>query len=182
MHAGLSDSADANTGFVPHAARVWRQWRRTRPFWGGLLVLVAGLEILLSERAAIPIIVHIGLQGIAGYIVPAVMVLLGLLLLFNPAQRLFYSLLAVLLALGSWITSNLGGFFVGMLLGVVGGSLAFAWQLRDQPEEASRRRKPPPKHRRPVGIALIRAEHPADEGAATDGMSPDDALPDRPPS
>ena len=131
MDAGSRDFSDANPGMLLQAARAWRSWRHTRPFWGGLLVLVAGLEILLTERAPLPIMVHIGLQGIAGFIIPAVMVLLGLLLLFNPAQRMFYSVLAVLLALSSWITSNLGGFFVGMLLGVLGGSLAFAWQLRD---------------------------------------------------
>jgi hypothetical protein len=131
MNAGSEEFNDANPGMFLQAARAWRSWRQTRPFWGGLLVLLAGLEILLTERAPLPIMVHIGLQGIAGYIIPAVMVLLGLLLLFNQAQRMFYSLLAVLLALGSWITSNLGGFFVGMLLGVLGGALAFAWQPRD---------------------------------------------------
>lgn len=180
MDAGSGDSADADPGFFRRATRAWRQWRRTRPFWGGLLVLVAGLEILLSERAPLPIIVHIGLQGIAGYIVPTVVVLLGLLLLFNPAQRTFYSLLAVLLALGSWITSDLGGFFVGMLLCVLGGSLAFAWQLRDEPEEPSRRRRPPPQQTRSAGLALIRSDPPADDGAAADGTPPDGPPPNPP--
>jgi hypothetical protein len=115
--------------------------------------------------------VHIGLQGIAGYIIPAVMVLLGLLLLFNPAQRLFYSLLAVLLSLSSWITSNLGGFFVGMLLGVLGGSLAFAWQLRDQPSGPSKRNDPPPQNTRSVGIELIRSQPWHDDEAAGDSSS-----------
>jgi hypothetical protein len=74
--------------------------------------------------------VHIGLQGLAGYLLPAVMVLCGALLWFTPAQRTFYSVLSVLLALGTWVTSNLGGFLVGMVLGLVGGSLAFGWAPR----------------------------------------------------
>jgi hypothetical protein len=82
------------------------------------------------------VIVHIGLQGIAGYLVPTIMVLCGVLLWASPAQRLFYSVLAVLMSLGSWITSNLGGFFLGLLLGLVGGSLAFAWTPRATPEPA----------------------------------------------
>jgi hypothetical protein len=44
-----------------------------------------------------------------------------------PIAWFYYSLLSILLALASWITSNLGGFFIGMLIDVVGGSLAFAW-------------------------------------------------------
>jgi hypothetical protein len=55
------------------------------------------------------------------------LLLCGILLWFSPAQRAFYSLLSIVLALGSWITSNLGGFFIGMLFGLVGGALAFAW-------------------------------------------------------
>lgn len=176
MNAGSGDFTEAKPGFFRRAARAWRQWRYNRPFWGGLLVLVAGLEILLSERGPLPIIVHIGLQGIAGYIIPLVIVLLGVLLLFNPAQRTFYSVLAVLLALSSWITSNLGGFFVGMLLGVVGGSLAFAWRLRDGLEEPSRRRRPPRQHPSSVGLAPGPSERPADEETAADSIPPDGPL------
>jgi len=106
----------------------WRKWRRTRPFWGGLLVLLGGAEMLLSEKAPLPVVVHIGFLGLAGYLIPVVLLLCALLLWFNPVQRTFYSILAVLLSLGSWITTNLGGFFVGMLLGLIGGSLAFAWE------------------------------------------------------
>lgn len=106
-------------------------WRGRRPFWGGLLVVLAGAEILLSERASPGVILHIGMQGLAGYLIPAVLLLCGLLLWFNPAQRVFYSILSVLLSLGSWLTSNLGGFFVGLLLGLAGGCLAFGW-LPDQ--------------------------------------------------
>lgn len=171
MGSGSGDSNGADPGFFRRAARAWGPWRRTRPFWGGLLVLVAGLEILLSERAPLGIMVHIGLQGIAGYIIPAVLVLVGLLLLFNPAQRVFYSLLAVLLALSSWITSNLGGFFVGMLLGVLGGSLAFAWQLRDQPRESSKLPGSPPQHTGSVGLELIRSQPQPDDEAAADSSS-----------
>jgi hypothetical protein len=105
----------------------WRDWRRSRPFWGGLLVALGGAEILLSVRAPLPVILHIGPQGLAGYLVPLILLICGVLLLANPHQRLFYAVVSILLALVSWLTSNLGGFLVGMLLALIGGCLAFAW-------------------------------------------------------
>jgi Family of unknown function (DUF6114) len=135
--AGHEPAAEASgEGFHPVAA--FRRWRNTRPFCGALFVILSGAVILLSEKAPISIVVHIGLQGLAGYLVPALLLLCGLLLLVNPVQRTFYAVLAILLALGSWITSNLGGFFVGMVLGLIGGSLAFAWEQREGPRREDR--------------------------------------------
>ena len=117
----------------------FRGWRHTRPFWGGLLVLLGGGEILLTYRASFGIVLHFGLYGLAGYLVPAMLVLLGALIIFDPVHRTFYSVLAVLAALGTWLTSNLGGFFLGMLLGLIGGSMAFGWQYGERPARKRRR-------------------------------------------
>ncbi|EGX55866.1 hypothetical protein SZN_30702 [Streptomyces zinciresistens K42] len=116
----------------------FRGWRADRPFWGGLLLALGGGWILLTMKASLKVVLRVGMQGLAGYLLPTLMVLLGLLVLFHPAQRLFYSLTGVLVSLGSWLTSNLGGFFVGLLLGVVGSCLAFGW-LPDQEPRLSRR-------------------------------------------
>ncbi|MET7288347.1 DUF6114 domain-containing protein [Streptomyces sp. NPDC005573] len=118
----------------------FRGWRARRPFWGGLLLALGGGEILLTEKASLKVVMHIGMQGLAGYLLPGLMVLLGLLILFSPAQRLFYSLTGILFSLGTWITSNLGGFFVGLLLGAVGSCLTFGW-LPDQEPRVPRRRR-----------------------------------------
>jgi len=107
-------------------SRFW-QWRHARPFWGGLFVFLGGAEIFLTVKAPLPVIVHVGMQGFIGYLLPILLALVGLLILFNPAQRLFYSLVAAVLALASWLTSNLGGFIVGLLLALVGAALTFAW-------------------------------------------------------
>ncbi|MGW1722064.1 DUF6114 domain-containing protein [Streptomyces sp. NPDC002306] len=119
----------------------FRSWRSGRPFWGGLLLALGGAEILLTEKASLKVVMHIGMQGLAGYLLPVLMVLLGLLILFNPTQRLFYSITGVLLTLGTWITSNLGGFFVGLLLGIVGSCLAFGWLPDQEPRRGRRRRR-----------------------------------------
>jgi peptidoglycan/LPS O-acetylase OafA/YrhL len=103
-------------------------------------VLLGGGEILLSERANISVVLHAGAESLAGYLLPAVIAVCGLLLIFNPMHRTFYSVIAVLCSLGSWVTSNLGGFIVGMLLGLVGGSLAFGWMPDQEPRRRRRRR------------------------------------------
>ncbi|BCL23724.1 hypothetical protein GCM10017668_55670 [Streptomyces tuirus] len=118
----------------------FRQWRAARPFWGGLLLALGGVEVLLTLKASLDVIVHVGMQGLAGYLLPVVMLLCGVLILLNPAQRLFYSVIGVLVSLGTWLTSNLGGFFIGLLLGVTGSCLAFGW-LPDQEPRVSRRRR-----------------------------------------
>jgi hypothetical protein len=111
---------------VKQRSRFWH-WRHARPFWGGLFVTLGGAEMFLTVMAPLPVVVHVGMDGLASYLVPVLILICGLLLLFNPQQRLFYSLVAAVLALGSWITSNLGGFVIGLLLAIVGSALAFAW-------------------------------------------------------
>lgn len=124
---GLRRLQGITAGPLRSVRYAFRAFRVSRPFWGGLLVIGGAGEILLSEHGPLQVAIHIGIQGLAGYLIPMMLLLCGLLLWFNPAQRTFYALLSILLALGSWITSNLGGFFIGMLLGLVGGALAFAW-------------------------------------------------------
>ncbi|MGW5656990.1 DUF6114 domain-containing protein [Streptomyces humi] len=118
----------------------FRDWRARRPFLGGLLLTLGGGWILLTVKASLKVVIHVGVQGVAGYLLPAVMVLCGLLTLFSPAQRIFYSVLGLLCSLGSWVTSNLGGFFVGLILGAVGSCMIFGW-LPDQEPRVSRRKR-----------------------------------------
>jgi hypothetical protein len=134
-------ASGAEPAAAPGAApKGWRAWTGRRPFVGGVLMTLGGVEILVTEKASLGVVIHVGMQGLAGYLVPAVLVLCGLLTIFNPAQRLFYSVLGVLLALGSWLTSNLGGFFIGLLLGLIGSCLAFGWLPEQEPRRGLLRR------------------------------------------
>src|SRR5262249_47880076 len=155
-------------GWFRRARLGFRRWRRTRPFWGGLIALLGGIEILLSERAPVSVVVHLGAQGLAGFVLPVVLVLCALLLWFNPAQRIFYSFPAVLVALASFIPSNRGGCVLGMLRGIVGGSLALAGTPGQPPRRRSHRRKRPVAGPPSEGLALVigdrEREAPAPDG------------------
>jgi Family of unknown function (DUF6114) len=142
-------------GLLSDARLNFRLWRRTRPFWGGLLAVVGAGEILSSEQGPFQVVIHVGIQGLAGYLIPVMMLLCGVLLWFSPAQRAFYSLLTIVLALGSWITSNLGGFFIGMMLGLVGGALAFAWTTISDSRPLEWSRSHPQIVQAPGGLELV---------------------------
>lgn len=113
----------------------FRRWRRSRPFWGGLLLLLAGLELFLSANLTIgDLEVHLGPEGFLSYLLPLLLILCGVLTWVTPGQRLFYGILGLLAAVYSLVGLNLGGFALGMILGIAGGALVVAWSpVRPQP-------------------------------------------------
>ncbi|WP_430498752.1 DUF6114 domain-containing protein [Micromonospora trifolii] len=123
-----ANPSHARPGGPAQAWRLFRRWQRSRPFWGGLLIVLAGLEMFASTRMTLNgLSFHSGATGLLSLLIPIILVTCGLLLWFTPAQRLFYSVVAAVTAVYSLIGLNLGGFFVGLLLGIVGSALAFAW-------------------------------------------------------
>ncbi|WP_436528979.1 DUF6114 domain-containing protein [Actinoplanes sp. HUAS TT8] len=171
-------------------ARAWRGfrgWRRTRPFWGGLFVLLGGAEILFTVWAPLGVVLHVGMQNFIGYLVPYVIILLGVLLWFNPAQRIFYSLIAMICALGSFLTSNMGGFVVGLLFTLVGAALAFAWAPEDpppapepvaEPESAAPAPASPPSAEDPSGVRRVAAPQEQDQNT----LPPEEQWRSEPPA
>ena len=119
----------------------FRAWRRSRPFSGGLLLLLAGLELLLIPlggdlvHGAIKLVIYIGIGGVFGVLIGLLLIAAGIMIWVNPLHRVFYGIAGIVLGIVSFPTSNLGGFFIGMLLAMVGGAIAFAWEP-GEPEEA----------------------------------------------
>ena len=111
----------------------FRAWRRTRPFLGGLLLVLGGLELLaiplsgILSRGAVKLVVYIGIGGVFGVLIGILLITAGIAVWVNPAHRVFYGVAGVVLGIVSFPASNLGGFFLCMLLAIVGGSIAFAW-------------------------------------------------------
>jgi hypothetical protein len=156
-------AASGNAGFgaaVVSRRAAFRRWQRTCPFWGGFLLLLAGIELLLIPlsgifiHGAVKLVVYIGIGGVFGVLLGVLLIACGLLLWLNPAHRTFYAIAGVLLAVLSFIASNFGGFFVGMLLGIIGGSMGFGWTpSADQP--ARRPPDPPRRGGRVMAAAVL---------------------------
>jgi hypothetical protein len=111
----------------------WQAWRRSRPFWGGLLLILSGLELValplsgLLVHNGLKLVIYIGIGGVFGVLIGALLIAAGTAVWFNPVHRSFYGIAGVVLGIASFPASNLGGLFVGMLLAIVGGALAYAW-------------------------------------------------------
>src|SRR5690625_6716348 len=106
----------------------FRTWRRGRPFWGGLLLAVAGIEILVAPAAQslvlpIDLIIHSGIAGVSGTLIGLLLIGLGVLSWLQPARHVFFGVHGLLLALVTFVTSNLRGNVIGMLDGINLGSL-----------------------------------------------------------
>ncbi|MFC9797441.1 DUF6114 domain-containing protein [Streptomyces sp. NPDC127584] len=135
----------------------FRRWRRTRPFWATVWTALGGFVIFFLPMAPLGKILQVGVGGIAGMAGGVVLMAMALLMLFMPGQRHTAGVIAVIAGVASFPLSNLGGLFVGMVLSVLGGSMAFAWL----PE------KPAPRR------GLLRRGRPADR-------TPADRTPGRP--
>ncbi|MFI1970669.1 DUF6114 domain-containing protein [Streptomyces cinnamoneus] len=107
--------------------RALRGWRRTRPFWAGALLMLAGIELLVIPLAPWTVLFSLGLGGIAAVGIGCALVAAGLFLWFLPNSRHYVGIHAVILSVLSFAASNLGGFLIGMLLGIAGGAMGFAW-------------------------------------------------------
>ncbi|MGW9173748.1 DUF6114 domain-containing protein [Streptomyces decoyicus] len=117
----------------------WRRWRKGRPFWGGLAAVIAGAEICAIPLAPLKIMLQQGIAGIPSVLMGLVMIVMGLSAWFAPHYRGLAGVLTVLCAAAALVMSNLGGFLIGTVIGILGGSMIFAWQpvVPAEPEPAA---------------------------------------------
>lgn len=123
--------------------RQFRVWRGQRPFWGGTLTLLAGLPIMYFPYHSLSMgALTFRLSTTAGagsLIIGVLLVVLGVTMWFQQHSRVFAGVAAILLSLVSLVISNVGGFLIGFLLGLIGGALCLSWApgepIRPEPEK-----------------------------------------------
>ncbi len=120
--------AETKAGPIRRARLGFKRFRKTRPFWAGIWAILGGLLILYGPLMSIKVILVAGQVVWMGILVGALVAVCGLFLWIELHLRRLIGALIVLLGLVSLITSDFGGFFIGMLLALVGGSMALAWR------------------------------------------------------
>ncbi|MEF3114072.1 DUF6114 domain-containing protein [Streptomyces chrestomyceticus] len=120
----------------PERRAAFRGWRRTRPFWAGLLLILGGTELLLVPLSPLTVLISLGLGGLAAIGIGLALIVAGLFLWLRPAAHHYVSLHALILSVLSFAATNLGGFLLGMGLGIAGSAMGFGWTpLREETEE-----------------------------------------------
>lgn len=99
----------------------------SRPFWGATLSLLAGIIILYIPIQLLNIAFAPGNMVVIGLIFGGLIILMGILGYFYPKFNVVFGIVTIFLSVLS-VMGALGGFLIGTILGIVGGSLSIAWK------------------------------------------------------
>jgi hypothetical protein len=142
------DPPTVNTPAVP-TPRGFKGFRRTRPFWGSLILLWSSWMIgssMLSKQLDFTIFAAFGDRTLPPVLISFAMAAAALIAMFVPAQRTFPGIVSVALAIAALPLANLGGLIIGTVAGITGGALIVAWtpytdeQLTKMAEKDARKR------------------------------------------
>ena len=137
---------------VGRAWHAFGRWRRTRPFWAGLFLLLSGLVIIFPPFASLKLgAMAVSIQtigGLSGALIGTLLLVCALSMWVRPQFRLAAGIASLILALVALVTTNLGGFIAGTLLGLIGSALALSWTPKV-------RRRKVAKAVPPAAVALV---------------------------
>ena len=153
----------------PRARHWFRDWRRSRPFWAGIYLLISGGIILSLPLAPLPIMLTVGMAAISGAAIGFIIIVAGLFVWFAPQQRSFIAVVAAVCCAISFVTSNLGGFGIGLIFGLLGSSMAFGWQ---PPENSAEGRRQAARRRAIVARRAARRAAATEPDAAVETAAP----------
>jgi hypothetical protein len=105
----------------------FRRFRRTRPFWGCLVLALGGYFVLAPVVSSTSMTMQLGVGGVSGYILGGGMIAAAGVAVVMPQQRHFPAIMAMIFSVASLPLANLGGWLIGMLFGIIGSGLVFAW-------------------------------------------------------
>ena len=128
----------------PDVWQRFRRWRSGRPFFPGLLLILSGIIIAapayITIRISDLLVMISTISGVSTLLIGVLLAMFGLGAWFQPATSNYVGVLGIIVAIIALPTSNLGGFIIGSLLGIIGGAFTFAWQPGEQkrrPKEAA---------------------------------------------
>ncbi len=105
----------------------FRLWRRTRPFWGSVWMIIAALILLAFPISLLQFAFLVNTLW-ASLVIGGLILVMALIQLFLPSYAVITGSIGIVLSLVSFITNTFGGLALGMLLGIIGCALSIAWR------------------------------------------------------
>ncbi|WP_049998516.1 DUF6114 domain-containing protein [Halococcus sediminicola] len=133
----MTRSGSSGDGTVGKRRARFDRWRSGRPFAGGALLVLASLVIAWIPINIAPDTILIGetLSPI-GLLFAALVFLCGIFALTRPGNADIFGIFGVLFSIFS-LYGALGGLGIGLVLGIIGGVLCYAWRDEDDGEGGS---------------------------------------------
>ncbi|MGP9759132.1 DUF6114 domain-containing protein [Corynebacterium sp. AOP12-C2-36] len=146
--AGATASDDASRSEkLEKQNRRFTRWRKQRPFGAGLLMILAGIAIMAPAYLSLEIS-NIQIQistmgGVSTLVIGHLQTPCALMCPFRGEGRVIAGVAAMILSVLSLWQTNFGGLIIGLILGLVGGALALAWdpQSREDAKDEKRQKK-----------------------------------------
>lgn len=111
--------------------RGFGNWRRRRPFAAGLFMLLSGIIMIVPAYLSFEvsnIVIQVStISGVSTLLIGALLITSALMTWFKPDTRLLTGVASLILGIVALPMSNIGGFVIGTLCAVIGGSLALSW-------------------------------------------------------
>ncbi|MEY8565615.1 DUF6114 domain-containing protein [Corynebacteriaceae bacterium 7-707] len=148
--AATAQSTQPRSEKLEKQNRRFSRWRKERPFAAGLLMMLAGVVIMAPAYLSFQIS-NIQIQistmgGVSTLVIGILLITCGLMCWFRGEGRILAGVAALILSILALWQSNFGGFGVGLILGLVGGALALAWD--PQPRQEAKAEKAEKKEAR----------------------------------
>lgn len=107
--------------------RVFRAFRRTRPFWGAVWLALGGAVIIHWSSTDLGVVLAQGWSSGAGYVLGGALIVFAVVAVVSPMYAKVLGIFGVLVALVAFPMSNLGGFVLGSAFGIIGGAMVWSW-------------------------------------------------------
>ncbi|WP_408924906.1 DUF6114 domain-containing protein [Corynebacterium sp. YSMAA1_1_F7] len=133
LEADLEADQGAEEQGVPAMknTRGFGNWRRRRPFAAGLFMLLSGIIMIVPAYLSFEvsnIVIQVStISGVSTLLIGALLITSALMTWFKPDTRLLTGVASLILGIVALPMSNIGGFVLGTLCAVIGGSLALSW-------------------------------------------------------
>jgi hypothetical protein len=128
MRVPWSGDESLRTKLTDNPRARFRAWRKPRPVFGGFFLIIGGLLIgYVPLQFASELMLIGGAFTVVGLLFAALVSFCGVGVLAKPRYSTIFGVFGVAFSTLS-LFGALGGLFIGMLVGTLGGVLSYAWE------------------------------------------------------